>query len=110
MTKHIAYEYDVALLARRRSLRALMPKLSQTELVQVKKYADIDIVHEFYKSLKKVDSLKMYDRFRKDGWTRQLSSETANILLPEIVKIITFAWLSALPKEDIHYVKTPETH
>ena len=54
---------------------------------------------EFYKSLHKIDSLKMYDRFRQKGWNAELALESKEILLPEIVMMITIGWLSSLPKE-----------
>jgi hypothetical protein len=41
----------------------------------------------------------MYDRFRKKGWTSELAFETRDVLLPEIIKAISLAWLSSIPKE-----------
>lgn len=99
MTKHIAFEYRVAMIAARRPLKQLIPHLPKIEVERLKNYQNLDLVDEFYASLRRVHSFKMYDRFRKKGWNPRLTNETKESLLPEIVRIITIGWLSALPKE-----------
>lgn len=101
MTKHIAFEYGVAVVAAPLRNKALIPKLSVSELRALKHPSEIDLKTEFYKSLKKVDNLKMYDRFRKQGWNAELALESKEILLPEIVKMTTIGWLSSLPEEKV---------
>lgn len=100
MTKHIAFEYGVALVAAAKTGKSLTPKLPKTELKRLKNYQNLDLVAEFYASLRRISDLKMYDRFRKGGWTAELALESAEILLPEIVRVITIAWLSCLPQEE----------
>lgn len=91
MTKHIAYEYGVAYIIKPVRLERLMPKdLSKEDL------HDIDFKKEFYRSLTKVDSLKMYDHFLDNGWTTQLAVETREILIPEIVRLIVLGWASSI--------------
>ena len=107
MTKHIAFEYGVAVVAAPLTNRALTPKLSAAELKKLKNYQDLDLKTEFYKSLKKVDDLKMYDRFRKQGWNAELALESKEILLPEIVKMTAIGWLSSLPKEKVPLEPAP---
>lgn len=97
MTKHIAFEYGVALVAAPMTNKALIPKLKLAELKKYQDYEHIDLKSEFYASLKKIDDLKMYDRFRKNGWNTELALESKKILLPEIVKLITLGWISSLP-------------
>ena len=100
MTKHIAFEYGVALVAAPLRNKALTPVLKPAELRQLKTHAaELDLKTEFYKSLHKIDNLKMYDRFRQKGWNAELALESKEILLPEIVKMITIGWLSSLPKD-----------
>ena len=107
MTKHIAFEYHVARIATRTSLKKMMPRLSRAEIKRLKDRQDLDLRAEFYKSLERVASLKMYDRFREEGWSKTLTKETKGILLPEIVKMVTIGWLSALPaKDSVKVVKT----
>ena len=97
MTKHIAFEYGVALVATPMTNKALIPKLPREELERIVSGGEIDILAEFYESLRKIDRLKMYDVFRKRGWNTRLARESKDILLPEIVKMITLGWLSSLP-------------
>ena len=99
MTKHIVFEYRVAMIAARQPLKKLTPKLPKMEVERLKNYQNLDLTEEFYASLRRVHSLKMYDRFRKKGWGPGLTYETTEALLPEIVKLITIGWLSALPEK-----------
>jgi len=94
MTKHIAFEYRVALIAAAESTETLTPKIEPKDL------KNLDLQTEFYKSLEKVHNLDMYERYRHFGWGPRLIRETRRILLPEIVKMITLAWYSALPEEE----------
>ena len=99
MTKHIAFEYGVALVATPMTNKALFPKLSEEEKARIYDYQQIDLISEFYKSLYKIDQLKMYERFRKKGWNTKLAYESREILIPEIVKMILIGWLTSLPRE-----------
>ncbi|MBQ3469698.1 hypothetical protein IJH16_01865 [Candidatus Saccharibacteria bacterium] len=97
MSKHIVFEYGEALVAKSTPNRRLIPHLSKSELEHINDYHNLDLKSEFYASLHKIHSLKMYDRFRAKGWTAELALESRQILLPEIVKMITIGWLSSLP-------------
>ena len=98
MSKHIAFEYGCAVVAKSMRNTSLFPKLNEAELAHLQRFSELDLKREFYASLAKIDNLKMYDRFRKSGWNAELALETRLILLPEIVKLITIGWLSSLPK------------
>lgn len=51
----------------------------------------------FMKSLRKVDSLKMYEEMGNSrGWTRHLAGQARKVLLPEMIKAVTLAWYNAL--------------
>lgn len=89
MSKHIAYEYGVAMIAATLPPKSFIPNIKPEDL------EDVNIEHIFDKSLKLVKSLKMYERFCQDGWTTELALQTKEILLPEIVKAITLGWYSA---------------
>ena len=93
MSKHVAFEYGVAITMSALPEKQVMPKITRAEL------KNPEIHQVFYSSLEKIASLDMYDRFRKNGWTTELALETKNILLPEIIKAISLAWLSSFPKE-----------
>jgi hypothetical protein len=90
MSKHIAYEYGVAMIAATLPPKSFIPDIKPSDL------EDTNIEHIFDKSLELVKSLKMYDRFCQDGWTTDLALQTKEILLPEIVKAVTLGWYSAV--------------
>jgi hypothetical protein len=90
MTRHIAFEYGVATIVRAATLRTLSPHLTRADL------KNIDLKKEFYASLHKIHALRMYDRFQETGWTTRLAVEVRTILIPEIVRVVTLAWASAL--------------
>lgn len=91
MTKHIAFEYGVAYILAPMGIKRMMPK-------NLKKanFKNVNIEAAFYESLKRVDSLKMYDNFLQTGWTTQLAIETRETLIPEIVRAITLGWASSI--------------
>ena len=92
MTKHIGFEYGVALVAASQRNRKLAPKIDKKEL------SDLDLKTEFYMSLEKVHNLDMYNRFRHKGWNSDLATDSVRVLLPEIIRMIILAWYSAIPE------------
>ena len=93
MTKHVAFEYGVAIVM------TILPERAVTPTVKRAEFKDVDLDKMFHKSLERVAALDMYDRFRKYGWTTELAIETRDVLLPEISKAIALGWASAIPKE-----------
>ena len=93
MSKHIGFEYGVAITLTTLPPSKVMPKITDEDV----KNAEIHDV--FYSSLKTVASLDMYDKFRNDGWTTELAFETRDVLLPEIVKAISLCWLASIPEK-----------
>lgn len=93
MSKHVAFEYGVAITMTALPDRVFAPKMTAED------FENIRLRKVFYDSLFKVSQLDMYTRFRKKGWTTDLAIETKNVLIPEIVRAISLAWASAIPKE-----------
>lgn len=93
MNKHIGFEMGVAVAAAALTNRQITPKMTAEEV------RGAEIQHDFYASLEKIHHLRMYERFRKTGWTADLALESKKILLPEIVRAITLGWAASLPKE-----------
>jgi len=93
MSKHIAFEYGVAITLNGLPSRRVVPKISDKE------FKNAEIHEVFYSALKKVAELDMYTKFRQKGWTTELAFETRNVLLPEIIKAIILGWASSLPEE-----------
>lgn len=96
MSKHVAYEYGVAIIAAALPGRSLTPRIGRSE------FQYVDPKKVFYESLAKVQDAKMYDRFRKEGWTTDLALDTKNLLLPEIVRAIALVWYSAVEEASAH--------
>lgn len=89
MSKHVAYEYGVAIIAAAIPQRKIIPEVGKAE------FQYVDPKKAFYESLSRVQAPKMYDTFRRDGWATDLALETKNLLLPEIVRAIALIWYSA---------------
>ncbi len=90
MTKHIAYEYGVAYIITPVPLKHLIPKDFTKQDAE-----NADYKKAFYESLERINNLKMYEHFLKNGWTTELAVQTREVLIPEIVRAITLAWASA---------------
>lgn len=90
MTKHIAFELGVAYAVAALPMKVMTPKMKKADT------ENIDLEREFKKALHKIAALDMYGRFLKEGWTTQLALETRQVLIPEIVRVITLAWISGI--------------
>lgn len=99
MSKHVAYEYGVIMIAAPITPKALSVKLTPEDLAQT------DTEAMFLQTLERVRSLKAYQRFLDDGWTTELAVETKNLLLPEITRAIALGWYSAA--QEAYRLKTP---
>lgn len=95
MTKHIAFEYGVAQTV------ALLPKKRITPHMSRKEFTHIDYEKTFYKSLERVNNLKMYERFLKDGWTTNLAMDTYQVLIPEIIRCVALNWASCIEESGL---------
>ena len=91
-SKHVAFEYGVAITMTALPERVVTPKLEKKEL------KNVDLKQAFYRSLERVASLNMYTRFLEQGWNTDLAFETKNILLPEIARAIALCWASSIPE------------
>lgn len=89
MTKHIAYEYGILMIAAAMPPHALDFKLMPADLQTV------DILTIFQQSLEKIQQHYIYTKFLENGWTTELALETKEFLLPEIVRTIALSWYSA---------------
>lgn len=96
MTKHIAFEYGVGLIATSTTMKNLTPKITAKDL------DNIDLKAEFYDAFNRIVGLDMYTRYRYKGWTTKLATESKEVLLPEIIRLIVLAWYSCLEKGENH--------
>ncbi len=92
MSKHIAFEYGIAI-----TLTALRKK-QVTPIISSQDFKTADLHEIFYTALKRVAKLDMYTRFCEKGWTTNIALEIKKVLLPEVIRAITLCWYSSLPQ------------
>ena len=91
MTTHVAFELGVATtLAAAGRLPDTTP--SSNDLVRVKNDGVLPLFDE---ALHRIAGLGLYEEFSRLGWTRKLARDTKELLVPEIVRIVTLAWYEA---------------
>lgn len=100
LTKHIAYEYGVALLATAMPRRRLQPRITPDDLQPL---TPRQLVHA---AIARLNPEHIYATFRAQGWTTDLAFSTRDLLLPEITKTITLIWYAAA-REAYHFRAKP---
>lgn len=89
MSKHMAYEYGVAVIVATLPRLALRPEMTKDD------FRDQNIEQIFHTALGRVRPKEVYNIFREKGWTTELTSATKNRLIPEIVRATVCAWYAA---------------
>lgn len=89
MSKHVAYEYGVAIIAAALPQKAMLPRVGRSEFRRVDPRQTLD------KAIAKIQAADMYTRFCRDGWTTDLALDTKNLLLPEIIRTLALIWYAA---------------
>ncbi len=89
MSKHIAYEYGVAIIVAALPKKALLPRVHRTE------FRHVETQRVFQRALERIKPAEIYERFRHDGWTTELALDTRNRLLPELTRAVALAWYAA---------------
>ncbi len=90
MTTHTLFEAGVATTIK--PLRFKAAASIDQDLIELKKrgfqamYIDM-IMH--------IDSLGMYERYKKEGWTQTLAKQTTRELIPTIIRAVELAWIEA---------------
>lgn len=90
MSKHVAFEYGVAITMTALPDKVFTPKMTAED------FQELSLEKAFDEALHKIVQLDMYTRFRKKGWTTDLALETKNVLIPTIIRAIEIAWMSAI--------------
>jgi hypothetical protein len=92
MTTHVAFELGIATtLAATGRLQNTTP--TGNDLVRVKNEG---VEPLFEETLHRIAGLELYEEFSRAGWTRRLARDTKQLLIPEIVRIITLAWYESI--------------
>lgn len=90
MTAHLMYELGVALAVIPTDYKKALPSENDLVLLARNGYRAV-----FLDSLEKINAMNMFERYKKNGWTRKLATETKDVLLPEITRVVTLAWYHA---------------
>lgn len=90
LTTHSLFEWGVAALIAPFSLKQV--PINQADISKLYEYGTLEL---FRRTAKEVDSLNMFDRYSKYGWTPRLARQVRNHLAPAIVKMVTLAWYAA---------------
>ena len=91
MTSHTLFEAGVA-----SSISSLQydPSLfSNEEIYELMKRDFSEVIMD---AIKEVAALDMYTTFNKGGWSLSLARKTRQVLMPIIVRTVTYAWYHAL--------------
>ncbi len=89
-TAHFMFEWGVASAIAPDQFETSGP--SEADIAELKRDG-FEVV--FIRALRKIDAMKMYDEFGRQGWTRSLATKTKKILVPEIIKTVCLAWYEA---------------
>ncbi|HMS93511.1 MAG TPA: hypothetical protein PKD28_03930 [Candidatus Saccharibacteria bacterium] len=90
MTSHALFEGGVATTVQSKTFRNV--DLNPGDIEQLKKRG---FQAMYIDMIKEVDSLKMYEQLKEDGWTHDLAVQTVKQLLPIIFRAVTLAWYEA---------------
>lgn len=90
MTTHTLFEAGVATAAKPMQFKAAAMTEDDIRDMQERGFRAVYIDMVQY-----IDSLGMYERFKKDGWTQNLAKQTTRDLIPTIVHAVELAWYEA---------------
>ncbi len=90
MTAHALFEGGVATTVQSKTFKNvhLDPK-------DVKQLEQRGFQAMYIEMIKEVDSLKMYEQLKENGWTHELAVQTLRQLLPIIFRAVSLAWYDA---------------
>lgn len=95
MSSHTLFEAGVATAIS--SLKYDPGLFSNETIYDLMKHDFNDVIMD---AIKQVDALDMYNRFKKTGWGLPLAKKTRQVLMPIIVRTVTYAWYHALTEAE----------
>jgi hypothetical protein len=87
MTTHLAFELGVATTIAGQRINNSLPDDSEFDRV-----LKDGVITMFDEAVARIAQLELYEEFHRVGWTRRLAGDTKNILVPEIIRVVTLAW------------------
>ncbi len=91
MTSHTLFEAGVATASK--PLNFAEATLHDDDIAHL---AAVGYETMYLELLHDIAQLDMYERFKRTGWTRTLARQTANELLPTIIRAVTLAWYDCI--------------
>lgn len=88
LTTHMNFEGGVASVLLPLRLRSAIPSA-----VEVAYASQRGLIETFQITAKSIADLELYERFYRQGWTVKLARDVKGLLLPQLVKMVTLAWL-----------------
>lgn len=102
MTTHVAFEMGVATTIAGQQLIDTSPTDQEYDRI-----LEEGVIVLFDEALERVAKLRLYEEFSRVGWTRRLARDTKNILMPEIIRLVTLSWyycdMKAADKRQDHH-------
>jgi len=93
---HMAFEAGIEFIIMPMSPSKLAEvKITDDELEKIKSGKFIEL---YEKSIRKIDTYKMFQRYKESFWTNKLAFEVRKVLIPEAVRMVALAWLTAVYK------------
>lgn len=90
MTTHTLFEAGVATAAKPLLFKDARPSDEDIERLRTQGF-----LATYKTMIHYIDSLDMYGRYKRGGWTRSLARDTTKELMPTIMKAVTLAWYDA---------------
>lgn len=91
MTTHLAFELGVATAIAPLRFDGTEPTSEAYKRIENDGFEEV-----FFEALRHIADLKMYEEFSRAGWTRQFARETRDVLIPDIIKVVTLGWYQAI--------------
>lgn len=91
MTTHFNFEIGVASTVAAEHFKSF--QITQNDIEYLKQVGFDEV---FMESLQKINSLNMYPKMQKSGWTKRLARQTKETLVPEIMKVVALSWIQAI--------------
>jgi hypothetical protein len=90
MTTHTLFEAGVATTAKPLSFKEAAANVEDIAELESRGFEVI-----YIDMIQTINALGMYERFKREGWTRTLARQTTRELIPTIIHAVELAWLDA---------------
>ena len=90
MTTHTLFEAGVATAAKPLQFKDAASFSADIDELERRGFAAV-----YSDMVRSIDSLGMYERFKREGWTQTLARQTTRELMPTIIQAVELAWLEA---------------